>query len=210
MECPKCQSKHAAGDTECQKCGIIFAKYRQRQARDDHFVQQKRPLLDKCQACGCEVAISAFSCPHCGDPRRKTAEQEKVETDTKIKGWSTLIVLLCVGYIFLNSCGPEEEKKAPPPNPAVEARLKDEEWKYFAQEEITKRMKDPESVQFRDVFVSRKSGAPLVCGLINGKNGFGGYSGFQRFISGGKVLNILETDMATGEMDKSWQEFCGQ
>lgn len=52
------------------------------------------------------------------------------------------------------------------------------------QREIKKRLKDPESAQFRNsAFYNSK--VPVVCGEVNSKNGFGGYTGFQRFIRNG-------------------------
>lgn len=75
------------------------------------------------------------------------------------------------------------------------------------QERIKGRLKDPESTQFRNVFVSNTSyisdDTPMVCGEVNAKNSFGGYSGFERFVSHGSV-QLLETNMADGEMDKTW------
>lgn len=38
-------------------------------------------------------------------------------------------------------------------------------------------LRDPSSAQFRNV----KAGSMFVCGEINGKNGFGAYTGFVRF-----------------------------
>lgn len=57
-----------------------------------------------------------------------------------------------------------------------------------AKESVTKKLKDPESVRFRDVFVMRES----VCGEVNAKNSYGGYVGFKRFIAIGGLLVILE------------------
>lgn len=77
------------------------------------------------------------------------------------------------------------------------------------QERIKSKLKDPSSAQFNGVFISRAIGAPIVCGQVNAKNGFGGYTGFQRFISGG-TIQVIETEMAVGEMDKTWSQVCGQ
>lgn len=33
LSCPKCQAERSAGETECRKCGIVFAKYRASTAR---------------------------------------------------------------------------------------------------------------------------------------------------------------------------------
>jgi hypothetical protein len=70
-------------------------------------------------------------------------------------------------------------------------------------------LKDSEIARFRHVFVSYAIGAPVVCGKVNAKNSFGGYSGFQCFISGG-TIQALETDFAAGEMDKTWMQVCGR
>lgn len=44
---------------------------------------------------------------------------------------------------------------------------------------VAAQMRDPASVQFRDV----RAGRQTLCGEINAKNGFGGYVGFRRFIA---------------------------
>lgn len=97
-----------------------------------------------------------------------------------------------------------------PPQPNVRAAntpvVQNTSYILLHQNKIKARMNDPESAQFRNVYVSSLS---LVCGEVNAKNGFGGYTGFQRFISGGE-LQFVETDMAAGEMDKSWPQFCGR
>lgn len=69
-------------------------------------------------------------------------------------------------------------------------------------------MKDPGSAEFCNTFVSNAIGAPVVCSEVNAKNSFGGYTGFQRFVSGGSI-QVVETDMAAGEMDKTWAKFVG-
>ena len=43
---------------------------------------------------------------------------------------------------------------------------------------ISSLMKDPESTQFKDFTVKKY----LSCGLINSKNSFGGFTGFERFV----------------------------
>ncbi len=76
------------------------------------------------------------------------------------------------------------------------------------QREIKKRLKDPESAQFRNsAFYNSK--VPVVCGEVNSKNGFGGYTGFQRFVAAGKVV-VVESEMARGEMNKVWAQLCTQ
>lgn len=81
-------------------------------------------------------------------------------------------------------------------------------WNDAGQEAIKAKLRDPESAQFRDVAFHSGSGTPITCGEVNSKNGFGGYSGFERFIAAGDVLTVIESEMADGEMDKLWDKFC--
>jgi hypothetical protein len=55
--------------------------------------------------------------------------------------------------------------------------------------------------------VSRKIGEPVVCGQINAKSGFDGYSGWQRFIAGPDLV-FIEEMMPAGEMEQSWAQVC--
>jgi hypothetical protein len=59
-----------------------------------------------------------------------------------------------------------------------------------AQTIAARDLRDPSAAQFRAVFVQRKpvgaapwAGAPVVCGEVNGKNAYGAYAGFVRFIA---------------------------
>ena len=47
---------------------------------------------------------------------------------------------------------------------------------------VTREMRDPSSVQFRDLKVGRNAeGSDTLCGELNAKNGYGGYVGFDPF-----------------------------
>ena len=47
---------------------------------------------------------------------------------------------------------------------------------------VTREMRDPSSVQFRDLKVGRNTeGGDTLCGELNAKNGYGGYVGFDPF-----------------------------
>jgi hypothetical protein len=74
----------------------------------------------------------------------------------------------------------------------------------LAQERVKDVLKDPESARFRSEFVGRDG---AVCGFVNSKNSYGGYSGFERY--------IVESDrvMLGGEpwkMDSHWQDVCSE
>ncbi|ECI2459025.1 hypothetical protein IU534_003211 [Salmonella enterica] len=80
------------------------------------------------------------------------------------------ILLALVIPLVLAGCKPGEEK-------AIS----------LAKSEVAANLKDPASAQFRNVKVSKMTDAEdghvvaVVCGEINGKNGFGAYAGFHPF-----------------------------
>lgn len=66
---------------------------------------------------------------------------------------------------------------------------------------------DPSSAMFRKVRVVRDHGVVVVCGEINGKNRFGGYTGFQRFWAKGKN-GMIQPDPGSSELQAlSWSIF---
>lgn len=81
--------------------------------------------------------------------------------------------------------------------------------KAAAEHAVKARLKDPGSASFSGMFVSWLSGGPIVCGRVNAKNSFGGYAGFSRFVAAGNDTAFLESEMAAGEMEKTWSKFCG-
>ncbi|AXY31166.1 hypothetical protein [Klebsiella aerogenes] len=80
------------------------------------------------------------------------------------------LLLTLVIPLVLSGCKPGEEK-------AIS----------LAKSEVAANLKDPASAQFRNVKVSKMTDAEdghviaVVCGEINGKNGFGAYAGFHPF-----------------------------
>lgn len=58
------------------------------------------------------------------------------------------------------------------------------ELKTSAEMNLKALLKDADSVKYRDVFLSRIEGGNLMlCGKVNAKNSFGGFTGFKRFIA---------------------------
>lgn len=76
-----------------------------------------------------------------------------------------------------------------------------------AEARISERMKDPGSVQFRGVAIYTGAGSPVVCGEVNAKNSFGGYSGFQPFLGAGERV-VVPSDMAPGKFAREWAKMC--
>ena len=69
------------------------------------------------------------------------------------------------------------------------------------------RLKDPNSATFRDSHVSAPAsslgGATVVCGYVNARNGFGGFTGDQKFFVGGSAR--VEGDPS---LNAEWLDYC--
>lgn len=88
-------------------------------------------------------------------------------------------VLWIGGLVALAGCQtalpePEFSIKEVPPTPALLASV---------QVAVKRELKDPDSAKFRDLQTMGVNGSILVCGMVNSKNGSGGYAGFTPFIA---------------------------
>jgi len=89
-----------------------------------------------------------------------------------------------------------------------ELNLKKELWIIKGKEMVSSLLKDSDSAQFRHVFFSDKE-VPIVCGEVNSKNSFGGYAGYQKFLTGNRPdLTFFQTDMKPTEFVEVWNRLC--
>lgn len=65
-----------------------------------------------------------------------------------------------------------------------------------AKQNVVSNFRDPVSVQYRNVFISKTGETALLCGEINGKNAYGGYVGFRAFVG----MLDKETTVVGGEI----------
>ena len=65
-------------------------------------------------------------------------------------------------------------------------------------------LRDPDSAEFRNDHLGSVRGREVVCGEVNSTNGFGGKTGFQRYISNGSNATVLEEQAAPGEFPQMW------
>ncbi len=78
-----------------------------------------------------------------------------------------------------------------------------------AQDMVQKQLKDPDSADFRNVRLAGMETTGEVhrgwiCGEVNARNGFGGYTGFQRFAAsieytGGGRISLSGLDFDNGD-----------
>ena len=150
------------------------------------------------------VAAAAPTKHHTSAPPQRTPDPQ-MSSFSLHKGLSpakiiALVVVFFAAYsIYSPSTPPQTDVRA-----ANTPVVQNMSYMLVEQDKIKSRLKDPDSAEFRNVFVSSKY---AVCGEVNAKNSFGGYTGFVRFISGGN-MQVVESDMAAGEMDKAWPQIC--
>lgn len=108
---------------------------------------------------------------------------------------------------------PAQKPGAQPPDNRSEAD-KLSSWAYsnkvFAQQQVTKVLKDPDSARFQDVTVVKpKNFDPkrpgIVCGSVNAKNSFGGYTGFKDFVV---IAGIPVLEDGTNDFVRLWNKQC--
>lgn len=106
----------------------------------------------------------------------------------------------------------ETAQKSTPEKPLSAAEKKAQQEKVFgpdtivaAQRAVQASLKDPDSAKFENVYANYTDGYGLVaCGRVNAKNSVGGYTGFKRFVSGGKSV-ILE---GRDNLADAWAKAC--
>lgn len=76
-----------------------------------------------------------------------------------------------------------------------------------AEGAIKEALKDPDSAVFRNESVHRNGKNLIVCGEVNSRNGFGGFSGFKHFVSMGTDTTTFLEDQTRG-FGKVWNSFC--
>lgn len=77
----------------------------------------------------------------------------------------------------------------------------------IAKEGVQKNLIDPKSAEFRDVHVYKNGNSgKIVCGYVNAKNRFGGFTGYEEFISIGKTT-VLKSQ-GDPDFNSIWQSDC--
>lgn len=105
---------------------------------------------------------------------------------------------LLLAALALAACDP------PPPSAATQEVTV----KRIGTEIVSTRLRDPGSAQFLGVRLSDLDGFTTVCGSVNARNGFGGYTGPRRFIVAGDTA-VIEDDTTPQVFEPLWRDACG-
>ena len=130
------------------------------------------------------------------------------------------LLLVCLGIIvFLGIVGsgsrPSPPKASSPKAQATVATSKGGaanslQVRVLALRKLEGAMRDPSSMQTRNLRVP--PGSAYLCGEVNGRNAFGGMTGYQRFIVGAAAAMpaVIEGDgsMPPGEFQRAWEQLC--
>lgn len=97
-------------------------------------------------------------------------------------------------------------------NIAADQEAKEFAWVERGKDAARAKLKDPDSAQFRNVYFHEGAdGVPMACGEVNSKNSFGGYGGFQKFMSAGDPeLTFMAEQMEPSEFATAWNRFCAR
>jgi tetratricopeptide (TPR) repeat protein len=162
------------------------------------------PEADEEKAALVKVMKEAVSARHGGVlPKTMSAEHTNVAAQAAIK-WKARQVAEKSKHVL------EAMKTKPQPSSGYAEIV-------LAEEAIKRIMRDPDSTVFGDVFFvnDRKTATayyvPVVCGTVNGRNGFGGMTGQMHFVA---VLSDiarglwLEGTTAQNVIAPEWNRFC--
>lgn len=78
---------------------------------------------------------------------------------------------------------------------------------YYGQKVARNALKDPDSAKFHGLTVVKKDGSYALCGKVNSKNSFGGYTGNQLFLVVGKKA-VFQHELKHNVFAGVWNQFC--
>ena len=171
--------------------------------------------LVKCKECGSQVSTKAGACPGCG-------------AKVKQSGGCGILLAVVFAIFALATCfssmhlpnnqtaatalvAPSESElsAAEREQIRIEAQSRaaaalETETIIKAERAVRSRMKDPTSAVFKDVRYGKSDATGAVAyGYVNSKNSFGGFQGFQRFISNG-TTTLLEEE--NNRLRQAWAQ----
>lgn len=169
-----------------------------------------------CPMCAETIKKAAHLCKHCGHRFSEEEYKPKAatpQTSSKTGTWGCAVVVVAlIGLLSLAGGDEEDAAGAGASNSASEDPLADvgnqQIWIVKSHDGIRARMKDPDSAEFRNSRFYSGGPAPAVCGEVNAKNSFGGFTGFERFIASGEDTAFVASDSTPSEFQTAWDQLC--
>lgn len=103
------------------------------------------------------------------------------------------IFILCAFSFALYQC-------SKPKSPHELARKSEEAAQLDSIGAVRASLKDPDSAEFRNI--------RGICGEVNSKNGFGGMSGFKRYVGNSEIVAIDGENIDSEQFQLVWDRFC--
>lgn len=169
-----------------------------------------------CPMCAETVKKAAHICKHCGHrfPEEEAKPKLEMPEDSGKGGkWGcAVIAVVLIGLLSLAGGDNEESERGGGSSASSEDALADvgnqQLWIVKSHDGIRARMKDPDSAEFRNSRFYSGGPAPAVCGEVNAKNSFGGFTGFERFIASGEDTAFVASDSTPSEFQTAWDQLC--
>lgn len=119
-----------------------------------------------------------------------------------------ILAVLVAIFIIIKLIASNDEKKleSPPTKSSELSSIESAQMIVLGEEYVKRRLKDPDSAKFQNQFIGKRG---FPCGEVNSKNGFGGFTGYKRYIVVSAELTVIEGEnMELSEFDTSWNEGC--
>lgn len=171
--------------------------------------------LQSCRECGKQVSTEAPACPHCRIPahaqtpivdRQSLRSTDDDPTELRKAQLRKLVlpfaaVLLLIGAVKVFSVGESVSSRE------AAAGISDDDIQADVMGRLRESLLDPNSADFRNVVVVRRPDVEAVCGELNADNGYGGRTGYKRFIGGATAI-FVEGQPTPAQFDDAWDRIC--
>jgi hypothetical protein len=139
----------------------------------------------------------------------------------KVNGWVVVLGLIVVFGMAASLNNGNSGQSAPPNKSDATATSSDaasssaaassgprkpHRWEF--EQSVRDNLKDPDSAKFTDeLIVQQDNGFYVMCGNVNAKNGFGGYTGKTPFVAAGALVIIRSPETEKTFVDV-WNKMC--
>lgn len=162
--------------------------------------------LVRCADCGKDRSDQAPACPYCGRPNPPGYGQAAAVEYASPRATGFALLALVIGVLIIaivvHLKGPSPVADVP-----IVAGPSDSDLRVNAELAVQQQLRDPASAQFQNEVIRRKGDVASVCGEVNAKNGFGGYTGFTSFAVVGN-LAVVQSPSSGKTFATVWNRYC--